>query len=213
MKLNGLASPVRLRLQVFSTSWRFHPPRAWWPCFVPHPLMGLCPSEPCSSRAAVRRLRRRCPHVVRTNPPTAPPSVAAGRSRLHRTAYGAAPGAPAAFRASLRARVRHRIAAFYTARRRVALLGFAPSRVLPLTGTARPSPGLPSRASLVQARTTGRAHPSGSRFQRGWLVSLETADPPGLCRLVTITNVWFGPGSGVTSSGFGVRHRPLASHL
>jgi hypothetical protein len=60
----GLASPGHLHLQVFSTSWRFHPPRAWWPCFMPHPLLGLHPSEPCSSRAAARRLRRRSPLVV-----------------------------------------------------------------------------------------------------------------------------------------------------
>jgi hypothetical protein len=32
---------------------------------------GVRPSEPCSSRAAVRRLRRRCPLVVRSLPPTA----------------------------------------------------------------------------------------------------------------------------------------------
>jgi hypothetical protein len=123
------------------------------------------------------------------------------------------PGSALAFRALLHARVRHRPAAFYTAARRVALLGFAPSRVLPLAGSARPSPRLPSRAWLVQARTTGRAHPSGSHFQRDWLVSLETADPPGLRCLSTITNVWFGLGSGVASSGPGVRHRPLTSHL
>jgi hypothetical protein len=68
--LAGFASPDRLRLQVFSTSWRFDPPRACWPCFMPDPLMGLCPSELCSSRAAARRLRRRCPLVVLTSPPT-----------------------------------------------------------------------------------------------------------------------------------------------
>jgi hypothetical protein len=47
-----------LRPQVFSTSRRFHPPRACWPYFMPDPLVGLHPSEPCSSRVAVRRLRR-----------------------------------------------------------------------------------------------------------------------------------------------------------
>ena len=63
-ELNGLASATRLRLQVFSTSWRVHPPRAWRPCCMPHPLMGLHPSELCSSRAAVRRLRRPYPRDV-----------------------------------------------------------------------------------------------------------------------------------------------------
>jgi hypothetical protein len=61
----GLASPVRLRPQVISTSRRFsYPPRACRPCFMPDPLMGLHPSEPFSHRVAVRRLRRRSPHGV-----------------------------------------------------------------------------------------------------------------------------------------------------
>jgi hypothetical protein len=58
------ASPQRLRPQVFSTSRRLDPPRACWPCFMPDPLMGFCPSELCSPRRAVRRLRRRSPHDV-----------------------------------------------------------------------------------------------------------------------------------------------------
>jgi len=37
----GFASPDRLRLQVFSTSWRLDPPRACRPCFMPDPLMGF----------------------------------------------------------------------------------------------------------------------------------------------------------------------------
>jgi hypothetical protein len=67
-------SPHRLRPQVFSTSRRFDPPRACWPCFMPDPLMGFCPSELCSPRRAVRRLRRRSPLAVertrRPNPST-----------------------------------------------------------------------------------------------------------------------------------------------
>jgi len=34
------ARPNRLRLQVFATSWRLHPPRACRPCFMPDPLLG-----------------------------------------------------------------------------------------------------------------------------------------------------------------------------
>jgi hypothetical protein len=37
----GLPHPNRLRLQVFSTSWRLHPPRACWPCLMPVPLLGF----------------------------------------------------------------------------------------------------------------------------------------------------------------------------
>jgi hypothetical protein len=36
----GLAFADRLRLQVFSTSWRLHPPRACRPYFMPNPLLG-----------------------------------------------------------------------------------------------------------------------------------------------------------------------------
>jgi hypothetical protein len=78
--MSSLASATRLRLQVFSTSWRVHPPRAWRPCCMPHPLMGLHPSELCSSRAAVRRLRRPYPHDV--PPPTGSCSTRESASTL-----------------------------------------------------------------------------------------------------------------------------------
>jgi hypothetical protein len=38
--LAGSASPDRQRLQVLTTSWRLHPPRACRPCFMPDPLLG-----------------------------------------------------------------------------------------------------------------------------------------------------------------------------
>jgi hypothetical protein len=63
--MDGLASPDRLRPQVFSTSRRFfNPPRACRPCFMPDPLLGLRPSELYSHRVAVRRLQRRSPRGV-----------------------------------------------------------------------------------------------------------------------------------------------------
>jgi hypothetical protein len=59
---------------------------------MPHPLMGLHPSEPCSSRAAVRRLRRRCPLVVAAHPcltPHAPwPAETVQRPARSRSATG-----------------------------------------------------------------------------------------------------------------------------
>jgi hypothetical protein len=88
--------------------------------------------------------------------------------------------------------------------------GLLPSRVFSLVAAARPSPCLPSWASSVN-RKRSTAGPSGSRPPRGRLVSCETAGPPGLCRLLAITRVGLGPGSGVASSGFGVCHHPLAS--
>jgi hypothetical protein len=41
----GLPHPTHLRPQVFTTSRRFHPPRACRPCFMPDPLLGLHPPE------------------------------------------------------------------------------------------------------------------------------------------------------------------------
>lgn len=37
----GIASPNRLHLQVFSTSWRLNPPSVYWPFFMPDPLLGF----------------------------------------------------------------------------------------------------------------------------------------------------------------------------
>jgi len=77
------------------------------PYFRADPLMGLSPSERCSSRAAVRRLRRLCPLVVglphpkltkpgsRASPKTKPKKSKLERGRL-------------AFRALLHTRVRHK---------------------------------------------------------------------------------------------------------
>jgi hypothetical protein len=82
------ASPHRLRPQVFSTSRRLLPPRTCWPCFVPDPLLGLCPSELCSPRGAVRRLRRLYPLDVVCHPIWTPqPAAFCGapkRAAFHR---------------------------------------------------------------------------------------------------------------------------------
>jgi len=59
MNLVGPASPNRLRLQVFTTSWRVHPPRACRPCFMPDPLLGSTlqslfpPAQPYAVSSAV----------------------------------------------------------------------------------------------------------------------------------------------------------------
>ena len=92
--LAGLASPGRLRPQVFSTSRRFRPPRAWRPCFMPHPLMGFHPPELCSSRAAVRRFQRRCPLGVERvlgTPRRRENRVPPAGNANHRTGAGTAP--------------------------------------------------------------------------------------------------------------------------
>jgi hypothetical protein len=62
----GLASPNRLRLQVLSTSWRLHPPRASAGPISCRIRSWGHPPELCSSRAAVRRSQRRSPLGVTT---------------------------------------------------------------------------------------------------------------------------------------------------
>jgi hypothetical protein len=180
--MNGLASAARLRLQVFSTSWRFHPPRAWRPCFVPHPLMGLYPSELCSSRAAVRRLRRPYPHGV-----LAPPGSCSARE----SAYALRPEGRRAPRSSPGL---------------CALQGFLPR----WPGTAFTAPPL-TRLALGRKRPKQPApqgvHSSG--------IGSSPKRPPALLGFAasTLNDVRFGRGSGVASSGSGVRRRPLSNPL
>jgi hypothetical protein len=109
---------------------------------------GVHPSELCSFRAAARRLRRRCPLVVGMS--FRPVRAAGGRRSAETRAgsavvpIGRAVETPLAYRALLHTKVRHPVPADWAETQRVALLGFIPSRVFPLTGRARLSPRLPS---------------------------------------------------------------------
>jgi hypothetical protein len=122
----GLPTPDRLRPQVFSTSRRLHPPRACRPCLMPDPLMGLRPSELCSPRQAVRRLRRLAALLTLEEPGRRPEACASGGAeallstqamlspthehRSRRTTSRAALEDPEnllVFRALLLARIRH----------------------------------------------------------------------------------------------------------
>jgi hypothetical protein len=91
-------------------------------------------------------------------------------------------------------------------------LGLRPSRVLPLAGMARSSSSLPSCGSrklrAAPAPTTGSPLPASPAC-----LPKETADPPGVHGLMTVTIVRVRHGSGVASSWIGVRHRPLPSSL
>ena len=142
--LVGIASPDRLRLQVFSTSWRLDPPRACWPYLMPDPLMGFRPPEPCSSRAAVRRLRRLYPLVVAaptvrrpTNPQPTAETIDAAQYKGQRLVRPSPPGS-CSTRESATRRRRFRPAGARSSP------GLPPFRVFPPTGTARLSPNLPS---------------------------------------------------------------------
>jgi hypothetical protein len=74
----GLPHPTACVLRFSRPPDAFDPPRACRPCFMPDPLMGFRPSELCSCRVAVRRLRRRSPPDVGprslpSRPPTSRP--------------------------------------------------------------------------------------------------------------------------------------------
>jgi hypothetical protein len=107
---------------------------------MPDPLLGLRPSEPCSSRAAVRRLRRRCPPGVVTIP-TADPTRRSHASAARR-AMGRPGNAP-----RLQGLAPHESPPLHGGgldrRERVALLGFRPpgcSPSLDWQGLRRASP-------------------------------------------------------------------------
>jgi len=89
---------------------------------------------------------------------------------------------------SLRARVHHSVQRFRLKTEGVALLGLFPSRVLTLSALARPSPVLPSCGCPLR-----RKRPNGLHFRvshaESRLVSLETADPPGVCGLLVVMPV------------------------
>jgi hypothetical protein len=65
---------------------------------MPDPLMGLRPSELCSSRAAVRRLQRRSPHVVRRSRPACLTDEKTPSSKLQRRNAGTRRSTPGALR-------------------------------------------------------------------------------------------------------------------
>jgi hypothetical protein len=67
-------------------------------------------------------------------------------------------GVLTAFRVLLRARVRHSVQRFRLKTERVALLGLFPSRVLPLSALARPSPFLPSCGWPLGRKRPNRLH-------------------------------------------------------
>jgi hypothetical protein len=144
--------PERLRLQVFSTSWRLCPPNACRSLFQIESALGVLPSELFSSHVAVRRLQRPCPPDVRLAPvhlaqhrPSQEPKLRAKKVRKARSRK-----AGPAFRASGHVRVRHprRLVRSPTAR---SSPGIRPSRVFPLVGMERPSPFLPSWAYRTAA--------------------------------------------------------------
>jgi hypothetical protein len=152
------------RPRVFSTPRRFNPLSTYRTCFIPNPLLGLCPSELSSSRVAVRCLQRLSPPGVQAISPSRP------SGRLHRRngflsllnqGFENAPD----FRGLLYTRVRHLMADGLGRPPARSSLGFLPSRVFSLLGVHRLSPLLPSWVSFLALVASDR----------------PILDPPGYC--------------------------------
>jgi len=100
--------------------------------------------------------------------PTPQPTLVARACAPRQEANSGASMRALAFRALLRTRVRHRGQRFRSAAARSSL-GLRPSRVLPLAGIARSSPGLPSCGSRRRKRQPRPLQ--GLPYQRARLVS------------------------------------------
>jgi hypothetical protein len=152
--------------------------------------MGVSPPEPCSSRAAVRRLRRRFPHGVEAA------AVFLRRPPTSRKGRSPAPSRRAPWWKNpkdvprLQGLAPHESPPLHPGclgpRTRVALLGFLPPGHSPSMDWQRPSPPPPLMRLCERATNRPSAPSTGCHFQRGWLVSLETAGPPGIPRLMTL---------------------------
>ena len=93
----------------------------------------------------------------------------------------------------------------------VALLGLSPLQGTPPRRKG-PAEAAPPLMRLAKSGASDRQHSTpGYRFQRDRLASLEAADPPGVLRLGRSRLFEEIRDPGVTSSGLGVRHRPLNS--
>jgi hypothetical protein len=191
--------------------------RSRTPSPAPTSLLALRdPQRPSRSDGGTRKNLRRRTRSVQPEPPEPRLEPPAPHHRSSATPYNSTKwpkGSTLVYRALLHARIRHSRASGlgrHGARGSLGLLtlqGIPPRRGAPAF-TGAPLMGFPPRDA-----NGPRRNPPGSLPQRGWLVSLETADPPGLLRLLTITNVRVGRGSGVASSGPGVRRRPLSNPL
>jgi hypothetical protein len=187
--------------------------------FQARSALGVCPSELCSPRAAASCLQNAYPLNVQITflpPESTAPDCNGQRppQAQHNAAHPIATKVPS-FPGSCSARESiSKTRRFRPSHGFVALLGFCPSRALPLARTVRISPHLPSRDWLSEgSEETAQTSPQGVRYGRDRLVSRETAGPPGVCHLVTVTTVQLGCSSGVASSEAEVRRRPLSLHL
>jgi hypothetical protein len=114
-KWSSFPRSAGLRLQVFSTSWRIHPPQTYWPCLMPDPPLGFAlqsiapPVQPHAVSGAVALLSLECRFDS-----SEPTTVVTSAEALRRTAAvpcGRTVQTPLAYRALLHTKVRHFVAA------------------------------------------------------------------------------------------------------
>jgi len=183
----GLPHPHRQRLQVFATSWHFVPLRACWPCFMPDPLMGFTlqsfvpPAQPYAVSGACcppdvqfarkdPRMKRRAGHRSTSN---------------KRNNHNVGPAKHPSPTGRCSTRKSATVQRWFRPPRARSSPGSFPLQGVPPRRNER---GL-HRTSPHVVCTQGASDPCtttpGCHFLRGWLVSLKTADPPGVSRLVT----------------------------
>jgi hypothetical protein len=148
LEVSRFASPRRLRLQVFPTSWRLHPPHVCWPYFRPNPPMGFslqsfAPSmQPYAIPDALALWTLETPGYRASHCRHQDCNAEAPQSREQLNNASRIQTPPSSGLCSTRKSATSDNGLGH--RRHVALLGFLPSRVLTLAGTTRPSPRLPS---------------------------------------------------------------------
>ena len=153
---------------------------------------GVRPPEPFSSRAAVHRFQCLYPHGLR--PARNSHTTEGQRSRMylgnaptpHDSAMCGLPGSPRLQGLAPRESPPPNGGGL-DRRWHVALLGLSPYRVFSLAGmSAAFGRASPHVVLSSRTRTASTVPLQGLVSRRGRLVSLETADPPGVSRLVTV---------------------------
>lgn len=183
----GIASPNRLHLQVFTTSWCLNPPRVYWPCFIPDPLMGF-PLQSLTPPAQ--------PYTVSDTAPLLPLDIHRFPFDSTLLPYFPVQGLSSTAKGSLQARVHTPSSGFSSTRESATHLGGLDQYEHIALLSLRPLQGFPPRLKrhdLHHAYPPAVYEKSASTFldplqglhsKRDRLVFLKTAYPLGVFRLM-----------------------------
>lgn len=169
----GLPHLITCAFELSQPLGAFVRPMPAWPCFMPDPLLGFCPSEPFSSRAAVRRHPAHMfalmpfsprPHFCSAIPHQVPKHPPRRRCSCH-------PQPAASGLCSTRESATSR--RWFRPPRARSSLGLASLQGLFLRWPRAALPALPLRGFPLGAPKRSVQHPSGSCRQRARLHSLD----------------------------------------